>query len=225
MANAIASWRRRRSVGSLPLEPRTAPPSMECLPALLRSPARLTGCAARNRARIADSRRIPGSTSMASSPNSTPIPSNPGRAAALREALASRVVVADGAMGTMIQAQDPTLDDFQQLEGCNEILNVTRPDIVRVGPRGVLRGGRRLRGDQHLRCEPRGAGRVRHHRPDLRTVGGGRSHRPRGGGRIRRRRPAALGAGLDGTGHEAAHPRPLALHHPAGRATRRTRRG
>ncbi|MFF7159066.1 methionine synthase [Streptomyces sp. NPDC008139] len=53
------------------------------------------------------------------------------RAAALREALASRVVVADGAMGTMLQAQDPTLDDFQQLEGCNEILNITRPDIVR----------------------------------------------------------------------------------------------
>ncbi|GAA4834485.1 methionine synthase [Kitasatospora terrestris] len=53
------------------------------------------------------------------------------RADALREALATRVVVADGAMGTMLQAQDPTLEDFQQLEGCNEILNVTRPDIVR----------------------------------------------------------------------------------------------
>ncbi|MGK5639113.1 methionine synthase [Streptomyces sp. URMC 126] len=49
----------------------------------------------------------------------------------LREALATRVVVADGAMGTMLQAQDPTMEDFQQLEGCNEILNVTRPDIVR----------------------------------------------------------------------------------------------
>ncbi|MCB5183565.1 homocysteine S-methyltransferase family protein, partial [Streptomyces antimicrobicus] len=53
------------------------------------------------------------------------------RANALREALATRVVVADGAMGTMLQAQDPTLEDFQQLEGCNEVLNVTRPDIVR----------------------------------------------------------------------------------------------
>ena len=41
------------------------------------------------------------------------------------------MVVADGAMGTMLQAQDPTLEDFQNLEGCNEILNVTRPDIVR----------------------------------------------------------------------------------------------
>ncbi|KUN17983.1 methionine synthase [Streptomyces antibioticus] len=53
------------------------------------------------------------------------------RVTALREALATRVVVADGAMGTMLQAQDPTLEDFENLEGCNEILNVTRPDIVR----------------------------------------------------------------------------------------------
>ncbi|MCY0952395.1 methionine synthase [Streptomyces sp. H27-S2] len=54
------------------------------------------------------------------------------RADALREALATRVVVADGAMGTMLQEQDPSLEDFQQLEGCNEVLNATRPDIVRT---------------------------------------------------------------------------------------------
>lgn len=65
---------------------------------------------------------------MASS--STPSSAPKTRADALREALASRVVVADGAMGTMLQEQDPSLEDFQQLEGCNEILNVTRPDIV-----------------------------------------------------------------------------------------------
>ncbi|MEV6784269.1 methionine synthase [Streptomyces sp. NPDC051098] len=67
---------------------------------------------------------------MASSP--TPSADSRTRIEALREALATRVVVADGAMGTMLQAQDPTLDDFQDLEGCNEILNVTRPDIVRT---------------------------------------------------------------------------------------------
>ena len=48
----------------------------------------------------------------------------------LRTALAERVVVADGAMGTMLQASDATVDDFEGYEGCNEILNVTRPDIV-----------------------------------------------------------------------------------------------
>ncbi|MBD8000327.1 methionine synthase [Oerskovia gallyi] len=52
------------------------------------------------------------------------------RSAAFAEALRTRVVVADGAMGTMIQEQDPSLEDYQQLEGCNEILNVSRPDII-----------------------------------------------------------------------------------------------
>ncbi|MFJ8947584.1 methionine synthase [Streptomyces sp. NPDC102395] len=67
---------------------------------------------------------------MASVPP-TPSADSRTRVSELREALATRVVVADGAMGTMLQAQEPTLEDFQQLEGCNEILNVTRPDIVR----------------------------------------------------------------------------------------------
>ena len=48
----------------------------------------------------------------------------------LLEEIARRVVIADGAMGTMIQASAPTLDDFEGHEGCNEILNVTRPDII-----------------------------------------------------------------------------------------------
>ncbi|MFF8386733.1 methionine synthase [Streptomyces kanasensis] len=68
---------------------------------------------------------------MASLPTPSPSSAAGDRAAALREALATRVVVADGAMGTMLQAQEPTLDDFENLEGCNEILNLTRPDIVR----------------------------------------------------------------------------------------------
>src|SRR5918996_3486466 len=52
-------------------------------------------------------------------------------AGALRQALSERVVVADGAMGTMLQAANLTLDDFEGHEGCNEILNATRPDVVR----------------------------------------------------------------------------------------------
>jgi 5-methyltetrahydrofolate--homocysteine methyltransferase len=52
-------------------------------------------------------------------------------ALSLRAALAERVLVADGAMGTMLQAGEPTLEDFDSYEGCNEILNVTRPDLVR----------------------------------------------------------------------------------------------
>ncbi|WP_424446106.1 methionine synthase [Microbacterium sp. CH-015] len=53
------------------------------------------------------------------------------RAQALLDALASRVVIADGAMGTMLQRHDLQIEtDFAGLEGCNEILNVTRPDVV-----------------------------------------------------------------------------------------------
>jgi 5-methyltetrahydrofolate--homocysteine methyltransferase len=52
--------------------------------------------------------------------------------ASLRAALRERVVVADGAMGTMLQAHDLSLSDFDDLEGCNEILNISRPDVVRA---------------------------------------------------------------------------------------------
>jgi 5-methyltetrahydrofolate--homocysteine methyltransferase len=52
------------------------------------------------------------------------------RSVALRGALAERVVIADGAMGTMLQESDATAEDFGGHEGCNEVLNVTRPDIV-----------------------------------------------------------------------------------------------
>ncbi|MFB9687956.1 methionine synthase [Amycolatopsis plumensis] len=57
------------------------------------------------------------------------------------DALRARVLVADGAMGTALQAHDLGLDDFGGLEGCNEILNVTRPDVVRSVHRGYLEAG------------------------------------------------------------------------------------
>src|SRR6266849_101274 len=64
-----------------------------------------------------------------------------GPAESFRAALAQRVVVADGAMGTMLQASAATLGDFDGHEGCNEILNITRPDIVRAVHDGYLAAG------------------------------------------------------------------------------------
>jgi 5-methyltetrahydrofolate--homocysteine methyltransferase len=58
-----------------------------------------------------------------------------------RQILTERVLVADGAMGTMLQAHNPSMDDFQGYEGCNEILNVTRPDIVRAVHEAYLEVG------------------------------------------------------------------------------------
>jgi 5-methyltetrahydrofolate--homocysteine methyltransferase len=59
----------------------------------------------------------------------------------LLHALADRVLIADSAMGTMLQAADLSLDDFAGLEGCNEILNVTRPDVVADIHRANLAAG------------------------------------------------------------------------------------
>ena len=53
------------------------------------------------------------------------------RVAQLMAAAAERVVVADGAMGTMLQQAGVTLADTDGHDGCNEVLNATRPDIVR----------------------------------------------------------------------------------------------
>src|ERR1700742_3097577 len=50
-------------------------------------------------------------------------------------------MVGDGAMGTQLQAADLTLDDFNNLEGCNEILNDTRPDVIETIHRNYFEAG------------------------------------------------------------------------------------
>lgn len=45
--------------------------------------------------------------------------------------LREKVIIADGAMGTMIQSANPSPEDFGGLDGCNEYLICTRPEIVK----------------------------------------------------------------------------------------------
>ncbi|MFL6276583.1 MAG: methionine synthase, partial [Blastocatellia bacterium] len=61
----------------------------------------------------------------------------------LEELLAERILVLDGATGTAIQAHQLTAEDFggAQLEGCNENLVFTRPDVVLDIHRGYLEAG------------------------------------------------------------------------------------
>jgi 5-methyltetrahydrofolate--homocysteine methyltransferase len=56
------------------------------------------------------------------------------------EAVRERVVIYDGAFGTGVQSRNLTADDFggPDLEGCNEILVVTRPDVIRELHAGFL---------------------------------------------------------------------------------------
>ena len=71
-----------------------------------------------------------------------PVPTpDPAFDTTLLDTLAERVVIADGAMGTMLQAADLVLDDFAGLDGCNEILNDTRPDVVRHIHRAYFEAG------------------------------------------------------------------------------------
>ncbi len=69
--------------------------------------------------------------------------SAPDRVAALRAAVAKRILVLDGAMGTAIQACGLTADDFggPTLEGCNEHLVLTRPDVIARIHRDYLDAG------------------------------------------------------------------------------------
>ena len=65
------------------------------------------------------------------------------RRAALEDALSSRILVLDGAMGTMLQARDLTAADFggASLEGCNEYLVKSRPDVIDDIHRAYLQAG------------------------------------------------------------------------------------
>ena len=50
----------------------------------------------------------------------------------IQEQLKKKIMILDGAMGTMIQQENLTAEDFgsDDLDGCNEILCVTRPDVI-----------------------------------------------------------------------------------------------
>ena len=69
-----------------------------------------------------------------------PISTRPARLAALERALEQRILVLDGAMGTMVQRYSLTEAEFRgerfrdfhrDLRGNNDLLTLTRPDVIR----------------------------------------------------------------------------------------------
>jgi len=73
-----------------------------------------------------------------------------GRIAALEAAAAERILVLDGAMGTMIQAWKPEAADWKggclaghahDLAGDNDVLNLSRPDMIEAIHRAYLEAG------------------------------------------------------------------------------------
>ena len=57
------------------------------------------------------------------------------------QAVNQRVVIYDGAMGSLIQDMRPSLDDFWGKENCSEVLNLSRPEMIRDIHRQYLRIG------------------------------------------------------------------------------------
>jgi 5-methyltetrahydrofolate--homocysteine methyltransferase len=74
----------------------------------------------------------------------------------LARALADRILVLDGAMGTMIQAAGLTAADFggDRYEGCNEHLNLTRPDVIRSIHAAYLEAGADCISTNTFGCAP-----------------------------------------------------------------------
>ncbi|HST02771.1 MAG TPA: homocysteine S-methyltransferase family protein, partial [Usitatibacter sp.] len=79
-----------------------------------------------------------------------PIATRPARLAALHDALKSRILVLDGAMGTMVQRYGLTEAEFRgerfkdfprDLRGNNDLLSLTRPDVIREIHRQYLEAG------------------------------------------------------------------------------------
>ncbi len=59
------------------------------------------------------------------------------------QALSQRILILDGAMGTQLQARNLTAADFggEEYEGCNEMLVLTRPDVIEDIHRAYLAAG------------------------------------------------------------------------------------
>ena len=67
------------------------------------------------------------------------------------EVLKERVIVYDGAMGTSIQKHALTVDDFWNKEGCNELLVLSRPDVIRGIHASFLEVGCDVIEDRYIR--------------------------------------------------------------------------
>ncbi|HEY7869293.1 MAG TPA: homocysteine S-methyltransferase family protein, partial [Methylomirabilota bacterium] len=80
----------------------------------------------------------------------------PERSARLGDELRRRILVLDGAMGTMIQSRGLSAEDFggAQYEGCNEHLNLTRPDVIADIHRVYLEAGADLISTNTFGCAP-----------------------------------------------------------------------
>ena len=125
------------------------------------------------------------------------------RAALLGPLIAQRILVIDGAMGTLIQSyqldeagfrgDDPRFRDHpRDLRGDNDLLSLTQPGDRPGDPRRLSRRRRRHHRDEHVHRDADRPGRLRPRGRRPRDERGGGADRPRGR-RRRARRPSPTG--------------------------------
>ena len=126
-------------------------------------------------------------------------------ASEFRAAAAERVLVKDGAYGTLIQGEGLKEADYRgdlalnhDQRGNNDLLNLTQPDIVRKIAEQLRRVRRRYPRHQHLQCQPHQPVRLWRGKPAcLTSIGRRRGSSARWSSEASEGRQAALGGGGD----------------------------
>ena len=143
----------------------------------------------------------PGAPRGVTLPQSSAPSLRPDATEAISGLLRERILLLDGAMGTLIQGFEPGEADYRgerfadwgrDVKGNSDLLNLTQPEMIRSIHRQYLAGRRRHRRDQHLHRDLDRAGRLRHGGPRLRDQPRRRPARPRGVRRGRDRGPPPL---------------------------------
>ena len=89
----------------------------------------------------------------------------------IKEAVQQKILVLDGAMGTMIQAYKFEEDDYRgerfadypySLKGNNDLLVLTQPEAIDAIHLAYLEAGADIRRDQYVQCEQHFHGRLPH---------------------------------------------------------------
>ena len=106
----------------------------------------------------------------------------------LKKLLAERILLLDGAMGTMIQGYRLAEDDYRgerfrdwerDLKGNNDLLSITRPELIQRHSPAVSRSRRGHHRNQHLQLQRAVNGRLRNGGAGLRSEPRGGAHRAR----------------------------------------------
>ena len=126
------------------------------------------------------------------------------RSRLLREVLAERIVVLDGAMGTAIQQHDLTAADFggAEYEGSNDHVVLTRPDVILDIHRTYLKAGSDVIETNSFNATASDLERLRPFREGVRDQPYRGETRPSGRRRVIDIRKAPLRRRLDGAHYE-----------------------